>query len=145
MNYINEKVNGVRYTKREGAYAIIERKEDKKICIATADSKFFFLGGGIEINEKPLETLKRELIEESGYSIKKIEKFKKVASYEISKKRGYLDIVANVFLAEFDKKIAVPIEEDHSILWIDPNEYLDKLYFNWQRYILKEYVELKNI
>ncbi len=144
MNYINEKKDSVNYIKRPGAYAIITRKEDEKIAIVSSENKFFFLGGGIENEENPLDTLKRELIEESGYRIKNVEEFDKIGSYEFSTKRGYLDIIANVFLAEFDKKVAVPIEKDHSVIWVNPKEYVDKLHFNWHRYILKKYIDLKN-
>lgn len=141
MRYINEKITGVEYRKRPGAYVIITRKEDKKIAIVNENDKYFFLGGGIEEGETPLETLKRELIEECGYSIKNIRKFDEVNSYEFSNSRGYLDITANVYIGEFDEKITEPIEKDHVVLWIDPNEYVEKLYFNWHRYILRKYIE----
>ena len=72
MIRIGNKVEGVIYTKRPASYVIIERKEDKKIAIATEGETYFFLGGGIEKEETELEALKRELIEESGYNIKKI-------------------------------------------------------------------------
>ncbi len=72
MVRIANKVEGVQYTKRFASYAIVERKEDKKIAIATEGKTYFFLGGGIEDNETEIEALKREVIEESGYGIKNI-------------------------------------------------------------------------
>lgn len=30
-------------------------------------------------------------------------------------------------------------EKDHSILWINPDEYIGKMYTQWQNFILKEY------
>ena len=75
MIRIGNKVEGVIYTKRPASYVIIERKEDKKIAIATEGKTYFFLGGGIENDETELEALKRELIEESGYNIKNIKYF----------------------------------------------------------------------
>ena len=72
MIRIGNKQENVTYTKRPASYAIIEREEDKKIAIATEGKTYFLLGGGIENKETELETLKREIIEEAGYSIKNI-------------------------------------------------------------------------
>lgn len=140
MKYINQKEE-VDYKKRPGAYAIITRNEDSKIAIVTDGEGIFFLGGGIEKNENQLEALKRELIEESGYSIKDIKEFDEVSSFLYSKSRGYLEVQAKIYLARFDKKITEPIEKDHSILWVNPSEYIGKLQHYWHNYILKEYVE----
>lgn len=143
MVRIGKKVEGAKYTKRPATYVIIERKEDNKIAIATADGTWFFLGGGIENGETELEALKRELIEESGYSIKNIKYFDKVAAWADGVKRGLLDVTATFYIAEFNKKIAKPIERDHKVFWVNPEEYKDKLFHEYQRYILKEYIKLK--
>lgn len=55
MIRIGNKVEGVKYTKRPASYVIIERKEDKKIAIATEGKTYFFLGGGIEYDRKSYE------------------------------------------------------------------------------------------
>lgn len=142
MIRIGTKIENITYTKREGAYAIIER-EDNKIAIATADNDLFFLGGGIEQGENEIEALKRELIEESGYSIKDIKYFDKLTAYADGGERGPLDVTATFYTAKFDKKVTEPIEKDHKVLWVDPKEYVKKLYHEYQRYILKEYIKIK--
>lgn len=141
MIRIGTKIENITYTKREGAYAIIER-EDNKIAIATADNDLFFLGGGIEQGENEIEALKRELIEESGYSIKDIKYFDKLTAYADGGERGPLDVTATFYVAKFDKKVTEPIEKDHKVLWVDPKEYVKKLYHEYQRYILKEYIKI---
>lgn len=103
MVRIGTKLENVIYAKRDGAYVIIEREEDNKIAIAT-DGTWFFLGGGLEKGETELEALKRELLEESGYSIKDIKFFDKVTSWADGGKRGPLDVTATFYIAEFDKK-----------------------------------------
>ena len=142
MKRIGKKVEGTKYTKRPGAYAIIEREEDDKIAIAT-DGEYFFLGGGIEEGETEIEALKRELIEDSGYSIKNIEYFDKVKAWADGGDRGPLDMTATIYTAQFDEKVAEPIEKDHKVFWINPMEYKDKLYHEYQRYILEEYRKIK--
>lgn len=137
-------MEGIKYTKRIGAYVIIEREEDNKIGIATTiEGDYFFLGGGLENEETEEEALKRELLEESGYSIKNVKYFDKVTAWADGGSRGPLDVTATFYIAEFDKKIVEPTEKDHKVIWVDANEYKDKLYHEYQRYILNKYIENK--
>lgn len=140
MKTIGDKDANIEYRKRPGAYAIITRKEDNKIGIVT-DGDFFFLGGGIEEGETELDALKRELIEESGYTIKNISKFDEVSSFIYAETKGYIQVMAYVYLAEFDEKVAEPIEKDHTVLWVKPEDYVGKMCREWQEYILKEYID----
>lgn len=146
MTRIGKKIDGVNYTKRFGSYVVIERKEDNKIAIVLGDDgTYFFLGGGIENEETELEALERELIEESGYSLKNIRLLDKVSAWADGVSRGPLDLTATFYVAEFDKKIAEPIEKDHHILWVDPLDYKDKLFHEYQRYFLDRYLKGKDI
>lgn len=138
---ICEKEPNIEYRERKCAYAIIE--DDNGNIAITNDGKYFFFGGGTENNESALETLKREMLEETGYAIKDINRFQNLISYEYNSSRGYLKIVATIFTAKFDKKIKEPIEKDHQILWGKPEEYINKMYHEYQRVILEEYNEIK--
>lgn len=140
MIRIGEKIEGKKYTKRPGSYVIIERKEDEKIAIVTEGKTYFFLGGGIEKEETEMEALKREVIEEAGYSMKNIKYFDKVTAWADGGKRGPLDVTATFYIANFDEKIVEPIEKDHRVLWINPKDYKDKLFHEYQRYILDKYI-----
>ena len=102
------------------------------------------LGGGIEEGETKLEALKREIIEEAGYSIKNVKEFTEVGSYLYSEKKGYIEVIASLYIAEFDKKITEPIEKDHTVLWVKPEEYEKKMFREWQRYIMKKFIEKRN-
>lgn len=141
MLRIGSKKAGIQYKKRICVYAIIERIKDKKIAIATDKSDIYFLlGGGREEDELIEETLKREIIEETGYSLRDVELFDKINSWCYNDKYGYLDVEATIYIAKLDKKILEPIENDHRILWVSPLEYKDKLYHKYQRYILNKYI-----
>lgn len=144
MKRIGKKEKSIKYHKRPGVYVIIERDEDDKIAIVTDNPNvFFFLGGGIEKGELTIEALRREIIEESGFSITKVEFFDKVKSYCYSDINGYMDIEATFYTAKFDKKIAQPIEHDLEILWVNPQDYIGKLYHEYQNHILLRYIESK--
>ena len=132
----------IRYKERKCVYAILY-DNDGNITI-TNDGKYFFFGGGKEGKEKDIETLEREMLEETGYTINKIELFDKIISYEYNSSRGNLKIVATIYLAKSDKKVVEPIEKDHPILWGKPEEYINKMYHEYQRVILKEYIKKYN-
>jgi 8-oxo-dGTP diphosphatase len=140
MKYINNREKNIQYKKRPGSYAIIIRKDDNKIGIVTNGNDNFYLGGGIEKNETELEALKRELIEESGYTITNIQEFDSVGSFIFAEEHGYLEVIANVYIAEFDEKVTEPIEKDHVVLWVNAKDYVGKMCREWQEYILKEFI-----
>lgn len=145
MKYVGNKEENVEYRKRPGAYAIILNRNDNKVGIVTDGKDYFYLGGGIENNETKLEALKRELIEESGYSLKNIREFKEVGSHIFSEDKGYLEVIASVYIAELDKKVAEPIEKDHTVLWVNPEEYANKMLREWQRYIMEKFIEERKL
>ena len=144
MIKIGEKKKNVQYKKRAGVYVIVEREKDNKVAIATdAKDVYFFLGGGIERGESIEKALSREIIEETGYSLKNVELFDNVSSWCYSDKYGYIDIEATIYIANFNEKITEPIEKNHKILWVLPKDYKDKLYHEYQRYILNKYILTK--
>ena len=145
MKYVGDKEENVEYRKRPGAYAIIINKDDDKIGIATTGVENFYLGGGIEEGETKLEALKREMIEEAGYTIKNVKELGEVGEFIFAEDHGYIEVIASVYIAEFDQKIAEPIEKDHNVIWVKPEEYIDKMFREWQRYIMKKFIEKKGV
>ncbi len=149
MKYIGKKDENVEYRKRPGAYAIIVNKNDDKIGIVKVITdegvENFYLGGGIEEGETKLEALKREMIEEAGYTIKNIKELEEVGSYIFAEDHGYIEVIASVYIAEFDKKVAEPIEKDHNVIWVKPEEYVDKMFREWQTYIMEKFIEKRKV
>lgn len=145
MIRIGQKLENTSYKHRSCAYIIIEREEDDQVAIVTDGMYFFLLGGGIEDGENELQGLSREVIEESGYTIKDVRFFDRICAYDFHPVRGYLDVTAAVYIGRFDKKVAEPIEPDHALLWVDPKEYQDRLSQVYHNYILCKYIGLKPI
>ena len=141
MKYVGEKEENIEYKKRPGAYAIVVEKNSDKVGIVTNGKDYFYLGGGIEEGETNLQALARELIEEAGSTLKNIKEFESVGDYIYDEEKGYFDVIANVYIAEFDKKITEPIEKDHFVIWVNPEEYADRMCRPWQKYIMQEYIK----
>ncbi|MCI8396677.1 MAG: hypothetical protein HFJ52_03160, partial [Clostridia bacterium] len=67
-----------------------------------------------------------------------------VGSYIYAEDKGFLDVEAYVYIAEFDEKITEPIEIDHTVLWVKPEEYVSRMFREWQTYIMKKFIEERN-
>ena len=99
MKYVESKDENIQYTKRPGAYAIIINENQEEIGIVTDGKDYFYLGGGIEEGETELDALKRELIEEAGYTLKNIRKFDEVGSYIYAESKCYIEVIAYEYLS----------------------------------------------
>ena len=117
--------------KREGATAIIENVEGDKILIQKYLYSICFVGGGSEKSETKEECIKREIIEETGYTNFKIEK--KIISnfrslgYKENKKvnQNFLDDVFYVKLKDYKKIKCEEDEGDFKLEWVDKNKILE--------------------
>lgn len=139
MIYINNGNKNI-YNKRPGAYAIIENDKNEIAIVKDGDNDLFYFGGGLEEGENTIEALNRELIEESGYTLTNISYFTEIGEFLKSKNGEYVEVMATIYTAKFDKKVVEPIEKDHHIMWINPCEYKGKLFRNWQNYVLDIYI-----
>ena len=72
MRAFGERRPGVVYVRRPGSYALIMDGEGRAAVVRTAKG-LFLLGGGAEPGETAEATLRREVLEESGYGIEDAE------------------------------------------------------------------------
>ena len=48
--------------------------------------------------------------------------------------------IMDFYKAKLDQKICEPVEKDHELVWVKPEEIVDKMYFEYHRYILSKYL-----
>lgn len=130
------------YYHRPGAY-IIPLKDGKVGLIGT--ERFCFIGGGREKGENDIECLKREIIEETGYASVINEYFGSAEEYKDDQPAiGYFHPVQNYYIGELTEKICEPIELDHVLSWVNPEEAVEKIWIEMQRKALERYITEKN-
>lgn len=110
-------VRGQKYRKRPGAYVILPR--DGQILVTVQDGEWQLPGGGIEAGEQPIQTLHREVYEETGWSMgpaRKIGAFRRfnfMPEYDL-----WAEKICHIYVARPILRRGAPIEQDHVPIWI---------------------------
>ncbi len=109
-----------------GAVAIPVTSEGKLILVrqyrfAVSGRLLEFPAGTVEVDEKPLETVQREIQEETGY---KAHKWQKIGEFFLAP--GYSDEIIYTFLAKDLEKLEQPpvqdADEDIEVVFFTPSE-----------------------
>lgn len=122
---------GMDFVKRNAICAIIRNpKNDKYLCVSWKDFKMHGLvTGGIEDNEDPVETAKREILEETGYKNLKYVKTEPLAIntqfYHRVKKENrwaHFQFIHFDLIDENKEEISEKEKKLHEIVWKNKNE-----------------------
>ena len=143
MKFIGEKLEGKEYEERRTSYGLIfNEKGEIAVAYIKKYNMYNLIGGRIEGHETSKQALIRETQEEIGYSLKDIEYIDNLGCYY------YFDImdkyelgIMDFYKAKLDARICNPIEEDHQLTWVKPEEIVDKMYFEYHRYIINKYIK----
>ena len=112
------KLDGIEYINRPGAYAVIV-SHDRQIAVIEADNGYYLPGGGIDPDETPIEALKRELLEETGYQVNVMAELGTALEYIHASREGkYYQIRSSFFLVELGSRTGTGMERDHRLIWI---------------------------
>lgn len=139
-----EKKEGIKYTDRIGAYAIIF-SHDKKVAAVSTSTGYFLLGGGVEKEETDEECIKRECLEESGVSVQVKDFICKGDLYRWSDTlKYYMHSIGYFYLVNLIGKTSEPIEEDHELVWLEVEEAYEKLFLEHQVWAVKQAMLIAN-
>ena len=124
-----EKKENVTYHPRYGVYAVIPNPEKKQIVLVQAPNGAWFLPGGeIEAGEDHQEALKRELIEELGFTVEIGSYFGQADEYFYSRHRDtYYYNPAYLYEAISFQEVQKPLEDFNHIAWFPIDEAIEKL------------------
>lgn len=140
---IGEKFNNIKFDFRETCFGISEN--NGKLLLVKRKNQYSFAGGGIEQNESNEECLKREFLEESGYTIKSIKPLCIVDCYWLAGGDWPMESLANFFIVELDESVKVKeCTEDSVAEFIDIDAAMDMLPLPYQKKALEVYLKEKN-
>jgi 8-oxo-dGTP diphosphatase len=111
---------GQRYRLRHGAYAVLMDGRDVLLTYqAEPEPEFQLPGGGIDPGESPLRALRREVYEETGWSIGAplrlgaFRRFAYMPEYDL-----WAEKLCTIYLARPVRRLSEPTEAGHSALWM---------------------------
>lgn len=124
------------YIDRAGAYLI--PVNNGKIGVIKTDKGYFLLGGGLNKNETDEECIKRECLEETGYTVVIKEKICSAETFAIHPKLGYFHPIQSYYIGELKEKVSEPTESDHLLMWFDYENIKGKMFAEMQNWALEQ-------
>lgn len=124
------------YRDRKGAY-VIPIKNDRVGIIQTPKG-FFLLGGGLKDKETDEMCVKRECLEETGYTVSVNCKVCSAESYYLSPEIGYFHPIQTYYIGELLEKKQISVEKDHKLVWFKYEDLKGKLFLEMQNWALEQ-------
>jgi 8-oxo-dGTP diphosphatase len=121
-----ERVKNQNYQRRPGAYAIALDAQ-KRVGVVQIPRGHFLPGGGIESDESPQETLIREIREECGYQAIVHDEICQAIQLVDGQEDGCFAKYCTFFQVSFEGVVGQPIEADHQLFWLEPEDAIRKL------------------
>ena len=119
-------------------HIVDENFEIKYLILNYSYGHWDFPKGNIEYGETEIETIKREVMEETAINdIKIIEGFRQQISYRYRKKSKIVNKTVIYYLAETRTNKVVLSFEHINFAWLDFNQALEKLSFENSKKVLK--------
>ena len=122
-----ERLPGVDYRIRPGAYAVITAADGAVAVLATPQG-CFLPGGGCVAGESPEATLGREVREECGAAISIKDLIgPAIEWFYAPAEETYFEIRSLFFRAAFTEKPGTGGEDDHALVWLSPAAAIERL------------------
>ena len=125
--YGSPPVNGKRYRRRPGAYAILPRNGQVLLTWQGGiHNELQLPGGGIDPGEGAIAALHREVFEETGWRIANpvrlgtFRRFAYMPEYDM-----WAEKVAHIFVARPVTRLGPPVEAEHTAIWAEPDVAAD--------------------
>ena len=136
IHKVFEMKENVNYIDRVGVY-LVPMKEGK-IGVVKTSKGYFLLGGGLDNGESHEECIKRECLEEVGYTVSVGNKVCSAEMYCEHPTIGYFHPIQTYYVGELLEQISIPVEDDHEFVWVDFNELVNNMYLEMQSWALEQ-------
>ena len=124
------------YLDREGAYLI--PYHNNQVGVVETPKGYFFLGGGLESGESHLDCIKRECLEEAGYTSCVEGKLCSAEAYIMHPMIGYFHPIQTYYFGKLIYRDSIPTETDHVLCWIEYNQIKGKMFLEMQNWALEQ-------
>lgn len=122
------------YTDRPGAYAVLTNASGQVLSVFVR-GRYHLPGGGIDKNEDPLEAVKREIKEETGYTVEHLQKIGEANQFLETKDLGPINKLGIYYQGTVgDQVLETTGEEDHVVEWITPETFLNSSAHEFHRW-----------
>ncbi len=142
LSQFGERLAGTIYTYRPGAYAVVF---DADQCVAVVKNKYgyyFLLGGGADPGETTEETLRREVLEESGYDIQIHRKLgEAIECFWSEIDQRHFEVHGHFYAASFGQRVRDPVDDHHVLVWLTAEEAVKQLCRESQAWAVRQAVE----
>ncbi len=127
MLQFGEPVSGADHRERPAAFGIAER--DGRIAVVEVGGDYIDLpGGAIDPGEDEVQAMVREFGEETGLVVTPGRRITGFGQYFVLSGDEPVNNIAGVYAVEVTgEDPALKIEDDHALIWIDPNEAVRRL------------------
>ena len=138
---IGEEFKG-KYDFRETCFGIV--KNHNKLLLVNKKNQYSLVGGGIEEGESFEECLRREFIEESGYSITSVKELVRIDCYWLAAGKYPMLSRVNVFEVDVDlNNVGSPTEDGCFSKWVNIDEVSELLPLPYHKKALDYYMNMR--
>lgn len=112
-----------------------------RVAVVQTTFGIFLPGGGIEAGEDELTGLRRELREEIGFEIVRARLIVKAAQFHWSEfYQEHFRKIGSFFVVEYTAPPRPLVDNEHTLVWLDPDVASVRLSQEFQRWALAEYL-----
>ena len=140
MPIFGTKADGRAYVPRDASYAVI-RNDTGKIAFVRGQSHVWFVGGGAEDGESEEDTIRREVIEETGCELRDHRLIGRARQYfEVD--GVHYDMRATFFEGTLGERVSAPQE---TIVWLDREQASPELFHDSHRWAIARCDEMPGL
>ncbi|MBR5265545.1 MAG: NUDIX domain-containing protein [Clostridia bacterium] len=133
-----EKLDGIAYTDRVGAYLIVIR--DGRLATTKAPKGHYLPGGGIMDGESHISCIIREAREETGYEVTVGDYLCCAEKYWKNGEKGYFHPVQYYYSGDLGEKLGESQEWDTHFEWLDLDMLEKSMVVDAQIWAVKMYI-----